>query len=117
MVNLLFFGYIACRPIHRPKNQASIPPNQQIGTVDAREFILIAYTEQYKQNPSASMQAFSNAQEADPDSAVIFLLWGDSAWEQGLRETAVAAWKEYRQRIKTSDTEKLALISERLERS
>jgi hypothetical protein len=118
MANLFLFYLMACRPVHSIREPiTSSVPNQNIGTIEAREYILIAYLEQYNQNTEESMQAFSNAQDADPSSPIIFLLWGDSAWDQGLHEKANWAWKEYEQRIETSDTEKIEQIKERLERS
>ena len=116
MGNMIFLFWMAC--IHKPEiTTPIIEVSPSIGSVDAREYILIAYLAQYNKNTERSMKAFENAWKADPTCTSILLLWGDSAWEQGLTEEARRAWKEYKQTLSTDDTTELQKVQERLERT
>ena len=115
MGSLLFIFWFGC--IRKP--DITTPPitySPPVGSVEAREYILLAYVAQYNQDSNASMDAFEHAHRADPSSDIILLLWGDSAWEQGLSEKARWAWKEYEQTLSSDDKKELEQITERLER-
>jgi len=117
MASLFFYVFFACKAHSSLLNPIVQPPVNNIGTIKAREYILIAYLAQYDHNPDISMEAFSNARSADPNSATILLLWGDSAWEQGLHEKARWAWKEYQRTLSPDDRTEIEQIKQRLERS
>jgi hypothetical protein len=116
MGNLFLIFLLGCNK-NIPIEQPNIPLTRSIGTVESREYILIAYRAQYRNDAVTSMDAFSKATNAEPSNGVIFLLWGDSAWEQGLHEKARWAWKEYQQTLSTDDTKELESVKARLERS
>lgn len=97
--------------------EPNIPTATSKGSAEAREYILIAYRAQYNYDTVASMEAFSKASIADPQNKSILLLWGDSAWEQGLQEKAIWAWKEYKQTLSVDDKKQLDEVNARLERS
>ena len=116
MGNIFVFFWLACSkniPIAQPNISDTIPK----GSAESREYILIAYRAQYNNETEISMNAFSKATMADPQNKRIFLLWGDSAWEQGLQEKAIWAWKEYKQTLSVDDKKELDEVQARLERS
>jgi len=118
MANLFFFIVLACHQARSSfENPNIVHPPASIGTPEAREYILKAYLAQYDLQSEASMEAFAKARAADPTCHTILLLWGDSAWEQGLKEKARWAWKEYQQTLSPNDRTEIELITQRLEQS
>ena len=106
---------LACNPVHRIKPPELNPAPIQMGTVESRQLVLIAYQEQFNGEPARSMDAFSLAWKNDPGSSILLLLWGDSAWEQGLVEEAGLAWELYRDSLPADAVEEYQEIEARLQ--
>ena len=104
----------ACYQIHLPP-ETRFSSSTTIGSVEAREYVLIAYRAQFNQESERSMQAFSRAVTADPQNPVLLLLWADSAWEQGYPDLAREMWERYAQTLPNENTTELEQIRFKLE--